>query len=151
MIILVVIREVVKLTTIAYRDGIISYDSLITSQGVAVYSDYDKLIIRDGVHFFMTGALSDRDVLIDNWFSSKQRFADASALVFDGANLYEVGHHNARMWREKIELDKFLAIGSGWQFALMAMDMGASAEEALIRTSVRDIYTGGIIRTFKLP
>ncbi|GAI22667.1 unnamed protein product, partial [marine sediment metagenome] len=42
------------------------------------------------------------------------------------------------------------AIGSGSAYALAAMDMGASAEEAVRAAMKRDIYTGGKVRTMRI-
>lgn len=44
-------------------------------------------------------------------------------------------------------MDRPFAIGSGRDFALAAMDMGASAKEAVEAAAKRDVYTGGTIRT----
>lgn len=140
------------MTTIAYRDRVIAYDSLVTCNDIVVYKDYDKKRVVDGVTFIFTGSLSEYDALINNWFSSKQKEARCGAFVVDEhGQLYECGHQNGKTWKEKIFLDNYLAIGSGHQFALMAMDLGLSAEEAVIKASERCIYTGGIIRTFVLP
>lgn len=39
--------------------------------------------------------------------------------------------------------DKPLAIGSGWQFALAAMDFGKTAKQAIEYAATRDNGTGG--------
>lgn len=139
------------MTTIAYRDGIIAYDSMITCQGVVSYKNYDKSRLVDGVRFFIAGAISDYDILINDWFSTKHKGVSGSALVVDGDNdIYECGYSDGKMWKERLFKDQFIAIGSGWQFALMAMDCGLSAEDAVKKASERCIYTGGTIRTFKI-
>lgn len=42
------------------------------------------------------------------------------------------------------------AIGSGAPFALAAMDLNKSPEEAVVYASTRDVYTGGVITAFQL-
>ena len=139
------------MTTIAYRDGIIAYDSLVTCNDVAVYSDYDKTRFVDGCRFFISGALCDYDVLVDDWFSSTCRGTEGSAIIVDGkSDIYECGYQDGKMWREKLYKNKYIAIGSGWKFALTAMDCGLSAEDAVKKASERCIYTGGKIRVFKV-
>lgn len=140
------------MTTIAYRDGIIAYDSLVTCQGVAVYKNYDKTMFVNGCRFFIAGSISDYDSIVNGWFSSAQEDITASAIVVDSNNdVYECGYVDGKMFKEKIIFnDQYFAIGSGWQFALMAMDLGLSAEDAVKKASERCIYTGGVIRCFKV-
>lgn len=139
------------MTTIAYKDGIIAYDSLITCQGVVSYKNYDKSRFVDGVRFFIAGAISDYDIIIKDWFSTRHKGVSGSALVVDvDSDIYECGYSDGKMWKEKLIKEHCLAIGSGWHFALMAMDLGLSAENAVKKVSERCIYTGGTIRTFKI-
>jgi hypothetical protein len=50
-------------------------------------------------------------------------------------------------WMHK---DTIIALGSGREFALGAMDAGASAIEAVRISSKRDIYTGGRIHAYNI-
>jgi 20S proteasome alpha/beta subunit len=43
------------------------------------------------------------------------------------------------------------AIGSGSDFALSAMDLGRSAEEAVVYASTRDMYTNDVLQIARLP
>ncbi len=59
-----------------------------------------------------------------------------------------VGHDDKTgVWRQPLDPANPDAIGSGSAYALAAMDMGASAEEAVRAAMKRDIYTGGTVRT----
>ncbi len=139
------------MTTIAYKDGVIAYDSIITCNGSVIYKDYDKSAVVDGVWFFIAGAICDYPDITSDWFTPKRRAISARALVVDeSGNIFECGYGEGKMWRERLFEDQHVAIGSGWQFALMAMDLGLSAEDAVKKTSERCIYTGGTIRTFKI-
>lgn len=51
----------------------------------------------------------------------------------------------------RMEVTNKCAIGSGWQWAMAAMDYGASAEEAVKYASTRDVYTNDIVQTVKAP
>lgn len=48
---------------------------------------------------------------------------------------------------DEVWVERPFAIGSGRDFALAAMDMGATAKEAVEMAAKRDVYTGGTIRT----
>lgn len=39
-------------------------------------------------------------------------------------------------------------MGSGYQFAIAALDLGKTAKEAVNYAKTRDIYTGGRVRVF---
>ena len=59
-----------------------------------------------------------------------------------------VGHDDKTgIWKQDLELSNPDAIGSGSAYAIAAMDMGASAEDAVRAAMKRDIYTGGTIRS----
>jgi len=61
-----------------------------------------------------------------------------------------IAGHREMFWLEPVALKVPRAFGSGELHALTAMDMGASAKEAVGMAAKRDIYTGGKINTFKL-
>lgn len=47
------------MTTIAYKDGVIAYDSQITRGNTITYDDYEKCVERNGVRLICSGAVSD--------------------------------------------------------------------------------------------
>lgn len=143
------------MTTIAYKDGVIAYDSRAIQGTVIVDDDRDKRYHREGRDYFAAGSTSDHEKLIALDFgdlSIDLKQVDSLALAWDGNNLYEVGVDECEcvFFRTPRELGKHYAIGSGALFALTAMDMGATAEEAVRMAAKRDTCTGGTIRTFKL-
>lgn len=140
------------MTTIAYKDGVIAYDSQVTRADVIVYDDYDKCLVRDGVRFFCSGATPDFSVLVDVYFGAKPTGpVDVTAMVLDGEDLMLVAIDNdTGLWKSPIMRDRPYAIGSGTPFAFAAMDMGASAEKAVELAAKRDTGTGGKIRTLRI-
>lgn len=141
------------MTTIAYKDGVIAYDSRVTDGNIISDDSFDKCFVVDGVRFFLTGAVSDHVYLIDAYFKGKcpRRNIDSRAFVFDKGALSECAiSPGTGFWRYDMRLDNPAAIGSGAQFALAAMIMGASAEEAVRVAARLDSCTGGTIRTFRL-
>ncbi len=140
------------MTTIAYKDGVIAYDSRQTRSGSIVSDDCQKLTVVDGVSFFLSGAVCDEKALIAAYFGTPSHVpVECSGYAVDGGRLQMVGHDDKTgVWRQDLDPANPDAIGSGSAYALAAMDMGASAEEAVRAAMKRDIYTGGKVRTMRI-
>jgi 20S proteasome alpha/beta subunit len=141
------------MTTIAYKDGVVAYDSRRTGGSTIVDDDYEKRFEQDGVSFFITGSVSDSPRLIAAYFGEKQESpVECSGLVVCEGKLSRIGYDtNSGLWNEPLPLDRPYATGSGCDHAWTAMDMGATAAEAVKMAKKRDAGTGGKVRTFKLP
>ncbi|WP_460421866.1 Ntn hydrolase family protein [Pseudomonas sp. ZL2] len=137
------------MTTIAYKDGVMAYDSRQTRGGAIVSDDSPKCQVVGGVSFFLSGAVSDEKALIAAYFGTPSAVpVECSGYVVDGGKLLLVGHDDKTgIWRQDLDPANPDAIGSGSPYALAAMDMGASAEDAVRAAMKRDIYTGGKVRT----
>ncbi|EXF95790.1 proteasome subunit beta [Pseudomonas fluorescens HK44] len=136
------------MTTIAYKDGVIAYDSRITSGTQISYDDYEKCVERDGVQFVITGHTSDYAKLTGAYFGEPATDISASAMAVEDGQVWYIGHDDdTGIWKSIILADKSYAIGSGSSHALTAMDMGASAYQAVEMAMKRDSCTGGKIRT----
>ncbi|WP_122588204.1 proteasome subunit beta [Pseudomonas viridiflava] len=137
------------MTTIAYKDGVIAYDSRQTRGGAIVSDDCLKCEIVDGVSFFLSGCVCDEQALIAAYFGTPSKNpVECSGFVVDAGKLIMVGHDDKTgIWRQPLDPANADAIGSGSAYALAAMDMGASAEGAVKAAMKRDIYTGGTVRT----
>ena len=140
------------MTTIAYKDGVIAYDSQVTRGDVITDDDYEKCIEQKGVKFFCAGAVSDHQRLVDVYFGAKpEGNIDASALVTDGEILMHIAvDDDTGLWKSPIRLDRVYAIGSGTHYAFAAMDMGGTAYQAIEAAKKRDTSTGGTIRTLTI-
>ena len=137
------------MTTIAYKDGVIAYDSRQTRNSAIVSDNAPKCQVVDGVSFFLSGAVCDEKALIAAYFGTASPVpVECSGYVVDGGKLMMVGHDDKTgIWKQELELSNPDAIGSGAAYAVAAMDMGASAEDAVKAAMKWDIYTGGTIRT----
>lgn len=136
------------MTTIAYKDGVIAYDSRISAGRTIIYDDVDKKREREGVFFFGTGSTSDINDLIGAYFGEEIiGECGASALVVHDGALMIIGYSEGKVWKSPVRADKPYAIGSGEDHAFTALDMGASAAEAVEMAAKRDTGTGGKIRT----
>lgn len=137
------------MTTIAYKDGVIAYDSQVTRGDVITYDDYEKCTEQNGVKFFCSGTVSDHQKLIDVYFGAKpEGNIDVVALVLNNGALWLVAVDDSTgLWAAPVALDRPYAIGSGSPYAFTAMDMGATARQAVEMATKRDTSTGGTIRT----
>lgn len=140
------------MTTIAYKDGVIAYDSRQTRSGAIVSDDCSKCEIVNGISFFLAGAVCDEKALIAAYFGTPSSApVECSGYVVDGGKLLMVGHDDKTgIWKQELDPTNPDAIGSGSAYALAAMDMGASAEDAVLAAMKRDIYTGGKVRVIKI-
>jgi hypothetical protein len=146
-----------NLTTIAYKDGIIAYDSLCVKGGTIVDTDYNKHFIKDQYHFFCCGTVSDIDLFISAWKEEDRPeniIPDCETFVWDAKErkLYcsAVDQEENLLWKIELEKEKHYAIGSGHQAALVLMDQGLTAFETITAIVNRDLYTGGKIKTFPI-
>lgn len=139
------------MTTIAYKDGVIAYDSRVSAGRTIIYDDVDKKRERDGVLFFGTGATGEISELIGAYFGEEiAGECGASAFVVHGDDLMIIGYSEGKVWKSPVRADKPYAIGSGEDHAFTALDMGASAAEAVEMAAKRDTGTGGKIRTLTI-
>ena len=138
------------MTTIAYKGGVIAYDSRQTRSGSIVTDNCEKGRVVNGASFFLCGAVCDEDALIAAYFGTPSKVpVECSGFAVEGGELMLLGHDdNTGIWKQVLDLRECDAIGSGAAHALTAMDMGASAEKAVAMAAKRDLYTGGVIRTF---
>lgn len=119
------------MTCVAYRDRIIAADSQAIVEDVKMVDDV-KVARRKGHLFGICGmALPPLDAAI-KWYFSKKReafkpYKFTMIVVTPEGKVIDIDHKNA-----VIEVDlPFYAVGSGTAYALGAMEMGATAEQAV--------------------
>ena len=139
------------MTTIAYKDRIIAYDSRIT-RGSHIYNDnYNKKIEKEGLLFFVSGRTCDYeyfiDCIINGVFETNREILVGAFFIKDG-ELFEAATQEQLIWVERVDLFIHDAIGSGADHAITAMDLGYSAEESVFIAAQRDTHTGGKINKF---
>lgn len=149
------------MTTIAYKDGIIAYDSQVTRDHVVISTTDEKKHETDKYIYFCAGPIDEIDQFIDlheNGTKYNQPIG-VNAFIFnkETKNIFYAGVSNEstplgepdlRFWKHEVNYNN--AIGSGWELAFVAMDLGMTAKEAVEYASKRDIYTGGEIKEFKV-
>lgn len=143
------------MTTIAYRDGVLASDSLCTVGG-SVCGQYDKIADIHGFLLGGCGAIANVCKFFD-WFRNKHANYDQPAPIppddtlrpkeNEWYTIIMVHKETGTIWQvddggypHRLEAD-FMAIGSGRQFAIGAMEMGASAAQSITAAMRHDIST----------
>ena len=144
------------MTTIAYKEGVIAYDSRSTSRDIIFDDAAEKHYEIKGVHFFMAGNTAHYEEFFTAWFSNNNacRNLDIAGLVFEEGKLYKPNiETNGEVYaiaKHPIRPGNSVAIGSGADFALAFMYTGLSAEQAVGFTMRLDPFTGGNVNKFLL-
>jgi 20S proteasome alpha/beta subunit len=76
------------MTTIAYKDGIIAYDSRAVKGDVIMDDDFDKCEEYNNHYFFYTGDPCDIDMLIHKYFGEEinKEEINCEVIVVDSDN-----------------------------------------------------------------
>lgn len=139
------------MTTIVYdhKRREIAIDSRITC-GSRIDSDsYDKTIQRSGAVWFLGGVSAETELFVDSFIAGETgKEYEVCALVAEGGNVYHCSYNNGRPLKNLLTYSD--SIGSGSDYAIAAIDMGANAEDALKAAIRRDVYTGGNVRVFNV-
>ena len=143
------------MTTIAYKDGFVAYDSRESSReiGRIITDKHEKKKTVDGVTFFLVGASADHDLLMESYFDVGMRLpvgVEANALVVDKGIVYIYSHDGERGYRTRLNEKAPHAFGSGEDVALGAMHSGKTAKEAVEIAKLVDVYTGGKVKVYKV-
>lgn len=138
--------------TIAYKhsDKEIAVDSR-RSRGDVIASDKEKKFKTvNGVTFIQCGFPCENDILISAWFNPESfKCTSNGAFVIEGEKAYRFGIDKSdRPWKEELKCDD--ALGSGFKFAVAAMDFDCSAKDAVNYAKTRDSATGGRAHVFKI-
>lgn len=143
------------MTTIAYKDGVIAYDSRMTNHTLIGSDNWDKRWEQNGYNFFLCGTVSDMERFVREVVEGKKTliFACAGVMVDPEGQAWMVNSgDDGSDEHELVRLQPGMSMawGSGRDFAIAAMDFGKSAKEAVKYAMTRDSATGGKVRSFKL-
>jgi ATP-dependent HslUV protease subunit HslV len=138
-------------TTVAYRDGVLAGDGRITLEGGSIQTENQRKVhrLRDGRLFGYAGDTDDaerlRISLLQNDKPPSLQNIQALLVQTDGS----IDYYQGNVW-QRLEGDDYYAIGTGGPSALVAMDCGKSAREAVVCAIRRDNNSGGKIKTVRL-
>lgn len=145
------------MTTIAYKDGLVAYDSRAMRGEFILTDEADKKIETEDNLFFMSGSVDEFEAFINLYEKCEQptHKLDIVAFVF---NKTEKRLFHTACWKtdedlylcHRTKVDCHQSIGSGASFAYTAMDCGKSSYEAVEMAKKRDGKTGGKVNTFSI-
>jgi hypothetical protein len=157
------------MTTIAYRDGIVASDSLYSMSDGRIYQWHKKIWrFPNGIIYGAAGDDDDRALreLFEN--TSPPNVPDRSDIAECRSNTHAiVVYPDGKAWLIECELQMvqgqpvwmgsaselahpFMAVGSGGAYAHAAMQMGATAEQAIKEAIKSDCFTGGKVQVYDI-
>ena len=145
------------MTTIAFKDDIIAYDGMLVDGCGTIQSlTHFKNQEYSGYLIFMSGDVLPASVIV-RMLSQKSNdtpsVAEGQAFVItkNTGKMVLISYQDGVI-NSSLECDTTLSysIGSGSDHALTAMDMGGSATKAVEMAKLRDVNTGGHVRTYYL-
>jgi len=140
------------MTTIAFSNERqeVAVDSRATAGTLIATDKCNKVHKRDGLIFIAAGTVSDLELLVESYPFGYEGMTelDATAFVIDEGKVYQCTLHDEKYNVTPIDFD--MCLGSGGDFALAAMDFGATPKEAVKYAMTRDCATGGKIKVIKV-
>ena len=145
------------MTTIVYKDGVLAADSLVTDRGCRMGSA--KKIISS--RFGLAGAVGHLGLMqaFLNW-AATGRPADGRPVPdktddndFEGLIITPAGQvlwYGGDMVAVDMTQSEYVCLGSGFRVAMGALEMGATAEQAVRVAAKVDTSTGGPIHVLEL-
>lgn len=144
------------MTTISYKDGVISYDSRATTESGTIIDDNfnKKVVVNKDVIAFFCGDVHGIETLIDMYMNNIPEISlkniDCQSFIVDHGEVSMVGLCDGELFINTLDLKKHYSIGSGSQHALTAMDLGLTSKESIKMAIKRNSYTGGKINSYKI-
>lgn len=142
------------MTTIAYHHNskTLAIDSRRTGDNHIVTDCDNKWEqLEDGSVMFLCGQVVSHEKLIEAYYGKvfpEDEIIHSNAYLVFGGNIYRTGVEEGKFWKELVYFDS--AMGSGWEFALAAMDFGEDAEGAVKYAAKRDYHTGGKVHVYNV-
>ena len=128
----------------------VAFDSRCTRGGDIVTDDFKKHYKRNGVDYIIAGAPADVEVLIAMYEDPALRgVPEVQAIIIDEGKVFDV-HATDDGELTCLEVYFNIGIGSGYQWALSALDQGCTPKQAIKYAASKDAFTGGKIRIVKV-
>jgi len=138
------------MTTIAYnhKDKQIAVDSRVSSGTLINTDKYNKAYKIGDCLVILAGSLSDIGTFVSE-FPKIQTAVDCVGFCIDNKLVYNISvDEQGKLHKSLVKFND--AEGSGYAFAIAAMDFGKSAKDAIKYATTRDIGTGGRIRVYNV-
>ena len=137
------------MTTIVYnhKDKEIAVDSRVCCGGVIMTDSHNKVIKVNGIIFVLSGSNSDIRDLSMNYPEPTNCILSDGFMIRDG-EVYALSCEDNVVSESVVTYND--ASGDGYQFALAALDYGATAKEAIEYAMTRNVNTGGAVKVIKV-
>lgn len=139
------------MTTIVYdhKKRIIACDSRLTADDVVLTDNGIKWKSdSDSIWFFTGNPADDCDLMNIKHNDKPNPIPNSRAIYVRGGSAWLVTFDGDYCSHTKLECNQ--AIGSGWKFALAALDFSLEAEEAIKYAAKKDCFTGGAVRVYDI-
>ena len=141
------------MTTIAYDGKSLASDSR-SSMGTMIYEEDAQKIFPDIGPFAVLAIAGDYQCAMDTIdiigdFTKLDHIRNIPSTDIGNVSLIGVTH-DGKLWSYagdkscELRADRPFACGSGGEYALSAMDLGKTAEEAVVYASTRDVFTNNV-------
>ena len=152
-----------KMTTIAYKDGILATDSRITKDGYISSDETVKLWdLREKELFYLhdrllaialAGSVSHFDWFLiyiqqSDFPTAEYKNHEVAGLIVGEKAVYEI--EKEQPYLVHYPLNARLAVGSGDHYAISAMNLGKTAIQAVKHAMKFDTCTGGPVQSINL-
>lgn len=137
------------MTTIVYdhKNKQIAFDSR-TSAGTHICTDNAKKHYNVGNSLLiLAGQLSDIDVFISEYPDIKTT-SGANGFCIEGNIAYDIAEKDGKLSKSKLHYND--SQGSGYAFAIAALDFGKTAKQAIEYAATRDSSTGGKVHVYDI-
>jgi len=140
------------MTTIAIKDGIMACDSQVSTGYTRSMLPYEKVILHEEVYYGFAGDCHSIDVV--------KLYIQGEVTLDDIPDHFNVVYLSLpkkgkpqqcrihRGFKSSFVLPPYYAIGSGSEFALVAMSCGKSATEAVKEAIKWDCFSGGKVKSY---
>lgn len=142
------------MTTIVYNhdDHQVAVESRASGNDIILNDHADKVIVNGLGTWICCGSVHLIPFLVNCSMGDKQEDPDrdmnvAGLLIRDG-KVYQTYFSDGYYCEDLVDFD--FAMGSGMEFALTALDLGASATEAVECAIARDIFSGGEVHVINV-
>lgn len=140
------------MTTIVYdhKNKQIACDSMLSADDVVMTIVAEKFkVAEDGSVWFFCGCPADNSELMKLSHNDRPEVTpDCNAIYAKDGKAYIVTFNSGYCMHTELECSH--SIGSGWKFALSALDFECDAKKAVLFAADRDCHTGGKVRVFNV-
>lgn len=141
------------MTTIVYdhKNKQIACDSRMTSGNLIVTDEGVKHVKKENSIYFIAGRIGE-GLTFATHFKEMEKAndnLDNDCIFVDNKCAYLGVIDNEKVFRSS-DLYYNMSVGSGGDYAICALDFGATAKEAIEYAATKDVYTGGKVHVYDI-